>query len=80
MTPARDPAAAGLLSPEFVTSLYRAIIDEGTRLQVRRPKVAAFQGERGAWSEMACQMWDADLVAIPCWHGRRRRVRPTRDH
>ncbi len=59
-------AAYGLLAPEFVTSLYRAIIDEGKRLQVRRPRLAAFQGERGAWSEMACQTWDADLVAIPC--------------
>lgn len=59
-------AAYGLLSEAFVADLYRAIIDEGKRLQASRPRFAGFQGERGAWSEMACQAWDADLLPIPC--------------
>lgn len=59
-------AAYGLLSGDFVTMLYRGIIDEGKRLQAVRPGLAGFQGERGAWSEMACQAWDARLVPVPC--------------
>ena len=59
-------AAHGLLSRDFVTGLYRAIIDESRRLQSSRPGLAGFQGERGAWSEMACQAWDGRLVPVPC--------------
>jgi prephenate dehydratase/chorismate mutase len=59
-------AAYGLLSGEFVTDLYRAIIDEGKRLQARRPRFGGFQGEHGAWSEMALERWDANLVPVPC--------------
>lgn len=59
-------AAYGLLSEEFVTRLYGAIMDEGKRLQAARPRLAGFQGERGAWSEVACQSWDDTLVPVPC--------------
>lgn len=59
-------AAYGLLSEDFVSALYRAIIDEGKRLQDRRPRFGGFQGEHGAWSEMALEMWDVDLVPVPC--------------
>jgi prephenate dehydratase/chorismate mutase len=59
-------SAHGLLGAEFVTSLYRAIIDESRRVQSTRPRLAGFQGERGAWGEMACQDWDAGLVPAPC--------------
>ena len=59
-------AAYGLLSAEFVAGLYRAIIDEGKRLQARRPRLGGFQGEHGAWSEMALERWDASLVPVAC--------------
>lgn len=59
-------AAYGLLGRDFVTALYGAIIEEGKRLQSARPGLVGFQGERGAWSEMACQTWDPDLVPMPC--------------
>ena len=59
-------AAYGLLSEEFVSRLYRSIIDEGKRLQAHRPRFCGFQGEHGAWSEMALERWDANLVPIPC--------------
>jgi prephenate dehydratase/chorismate mutase len=59
-------AAHGLLSAEFVTALYVSIMEESRRVQGVRPQLAGFQGERGAWSEMACQAWDADLVPVPC--------------
>lgn len=59
-------AAYGLLGADFVTGLYRAIIEEGKRLQTVRPGLVGFQGERGAWSEMACLAWDERLVPVPC--------------
>ena len=59
-------AACGLLDGDFVRSLYHAIIGEAKRLQATRPRLGGFQGERGAWSEMACQGWDADLVPVAC--------------
>jgi prephenate dehydratase len=59
-------AAYGLLSAEFVTGLYGAIMAEGKRLQEARPGLAGFQGERGAWSEVACLAWDEALVPVPC--------------
>ena len=59
-------AAYGLLSDGFVGGLYRSIIDESKRLQARRPRFGGFQGEHGAWSEMALERWDANLIPIPC--------------
>jgi len=59
-------AAYGLLSAGFITALYASIIDEGKRLQSHRPRLAGFQGEHGAWSEMAVDRWDPTLVPVPC--------------
>ena len=59
-------AAYGLLSDDFVGGLYRSIIDESKRLQARRPRFGAFQGEHGAWSEMALDRWDPTLVPVAC--------------
>ena len=59
-------AAYGLLSADFVGALYGSIMSEGKRLQEARPGLAGFQGERGAWSEVACQAWDEALVPVPC--------------
>ncbi len=56
----------GLLEPTFVESLFRAIVHESRVMQERRPRLAAFQGERGAWSEMAIRQYDPTLVAMPC--------------
>ena len=59
-------AAYGLLSDDFVGGLYRSIIDESKRLQARRPRFGGFQGEHGAWSEMALDRWDASLIPVAC--------------
>jgi len=59
-------AAYGLLSDEFVGELYRSIIDESKRLQERRPRFGGFQGEHGAWSEMALDRWDTSLIPVAC--------------
>lgn len=58
--------AFGLLGASFVETLLRAIMDESRLLQERRPRLAAFQGERGAWSELAIHQYDPALVAMPC--------------
>ena len=57
-------AACGLVSEDFVEGLYAAIIDESKRLQARRPRFGAFQGEHGAWSEMALDRFDPTLVPV----------------
>lgn len=59
-------AAYGLLSESFVEGLYTSIIEESKRLQARRPRFGAFQGEHGAWSEMALDRWDPTLVPVAC--------------
>jgi prephenate dehydratase/chorismate mutase len=56
----------GLLDPEFLESLFRTIIDESRALQERHFRLAAFQGERGAWGELAIRAHDASLVPMPC--------------
>ncbi len=58
--------AFGLLDPSFVEALFGAIRHQSRVLQDRRPRLAAFQGERGAWSEMAIRQYDPTLVAMPC--------------
>jgi prephenate dehydratase/chorismate mutase/prephenate dehydratase len=59
-------AAHGLLGEGFVVELYRSIIAESKRLQAQRPRFGGFQGEHGAWSEMALERWDANVVPVPC--------------
>jgi prephenate dehydratase/chorismate mutase/prephenate dehydratase len=59
-------AAYGLLSEDFVANLYGSIIEESKRLQARRPRFGAFQGEHGAWSEMALDRHDPTLVPVAC--------------
>jgi prephenate dehydratase/chorismate mutase len=56
----------GLLDPSFLESLFRTIIEESRALQERRFQLAAFQGERGAWGELAVRAHDASLVPMPC--------------
>ncbi len=56
----------GLLGGAFLESVYRVILDESRALQEARPRLAAFQGERGAWSELAVRRLDPTLVAMPC--------------
>jgi len=55
-----------LVTPEFARRLYAIIIEEGKRLQSQDLPVIAFQGEHGAYSEMAGKAWNPQLVSIPC--------------
>ena len=54
------------LDPGFAASLFESVMAESRRLQDQAPKLVAFQGEHGAYSETAAQRLVPDGVAIPC--------------
>jgi len=58
--------ATGLISAEFMEKVYVEIIKESKRLQQNDFKLIAFQGEHGAYGEMASREWNRDLVPFPC--------------
>ncbi len=55
-----------LLQPDFTERLYTLIIGESRRVQQESPKIIGFQGEHGAYSELASRLFDPALAAIPC--------------
>jgi len=55
-----------LVSPSFSKKLYLEIMSESKRLQNGNFKLAGFQGERGAYGEVACKMFGNPLVPVPC--------------
>src|SRR5262249_39715115 len=54
-----------LLTPEFSERLYQEIIGESKRLQEKNLRLIGFQGEHGAYSEMAVRQFDSAAVPIP---------------
>ncbi len=56
----------GLIAPGFCESLFREIIAESKRLQGQDYQLVGFQGEHGAYSEVASKVWNNKLVPIPC--------------
>ena len=55
-----------VVAPEFTERLYRAIIEESIRIQKKDLRLIGFQGEHGAYSEVAALGYDESLVPIPC--------------
>jgi prephenate dehydratase/chorismate mutase/prephenate dehydratase len=55
-----------LVGPEFSVELFSRIIAESRALQAQGLKTVGFQGEHGAYSEMALRAWDLHAAAIPC--------------
>jgi prephenate dehydratase/chorismate mutase/prephenate dehydratase len=53
-------------SPDFMERLYGMIIDESRRVQGEDLRLVGFQGEHGAYSEVAALRYDQGLVPIPC--------------
>jgi len=56
----------GLIKPEFSKKIFYEIISESKRLQEQKLKLAGFQGEHGAYGEVAIRSVDPSLVPIPC--------------
>ncbi|MFH0885315.1 MAG: prephenate dehydratase [Candidatus Micrarchaeota archaeon] len=57
--------AKGLIRPEFSQKVFRDIIAESKALQKGSRKLVGFQGEHGAYSEVAVRSFDKSWVPIP---------------
>ncbi len=55
-----------LVERSFARQLLRTIIEESKRLQEEDRKLVAFQGEAGAYGEVACRKLVPDGAYIPC--------------
>ncbi len=58
--------STSLINTEFMEKVYVEIIKESKRLQQNDFQLIAFQGEHGAYGEVASREWDRDLVPFPC--------------
>ena len=56
----------GLIGPEFCKLLFGEIIGESKRLQKEEVTLMGFQGEHGAFAEVAARRFNPDLVYISC--------------
>jgi prephenate dehydratase/chorismate mutase/prephenate dehydratase len=55
-----------LLDPEFSAGLYKSVLEESKTLQAKKLETIGFQGEHGAYSEMAARAWAPAAATIPC--------------
>jgi prephenate dehydratase/chorismate mutase/prephenate dehydratase len=55
-----------LLDPKFCKKLFVEIIAESKNLQSRDNRIIAFQGEHGAYGEIAAKNWNGDVIPVPC--------------
>ncbi len=58
--------SSALLEKPFLNHLYEKIITESKELQHRNLQLVGFQGEHGAWSEIAVHTLGDHMVPIPC--------------
>ncbi len=54
-----------LMQPEFSEKLFRNIIEESRRIQDQNLPLAGFQGEHGAYSEVAARSYDKRFAPVP---------------
>ncbi len=55
-----------LIEPGFARKLFTQVMDESKRVQKEDKALLAFQGEHGAYGEMACRQYITDGLVIPC--------------
>lgn len=58
--------ATNVVGADFAEQLYRTIIEESRRIQGKELLVVGFQGEHGAYSEVAANVYQSGLVPLPC--------------
>ena len=58
--------ALGLLTPEFAGQMFSQIIEASKTLQAQGYRLIGFQGEHGAYSEVAARAYHSGLAYIPC--------------
>ena len=57
---------AGLVNHSFVREIYQKVLGESERLRTAGKKLVGFQGEHGAYGEVASRMLVPDGVYMPC--------------
>jgi prephenate dehydratase len=57
---------AGLVTSEFVREIYRRVLGESDRLRAASTKMVGFQGEHGAYGEVASRMLVPGGAYMPC--------------
>ncbi|UCH21433.1 MAG: bifunctional chorismate mutase/prephenate dehydratase [Deltaproteobacteria bacterium] len=58
--------STGLINADFIEKIYIEIIKESKNLQQKDWQLIAFQGEHGAYGEVASRIWNSAFVPIPC--------------
>ena len=56
----------GLINSEFIEKVFVEVLKESKKLQGLDHHLIAFQGEHGAYGEVACREWRGDYVPVPC--------------
>lgn len=58
--------STNVVEPDFTEQLYRTIIEESRRIQGKELLLIGFQGEHGAYSEVAANLYQPGLIPLPC--------------
>ncbi|MBI5223765.1 prephenate dehydratase [Candidatus Micrarchaeota archaeon] len=56
----------GPLEPQFTEKIFREIMSESKKLQAKKTVLIGFQGEHGAYGEMAIRAYSEEAMSIPC--------------